>query len=102
MYLTVEQSLDFLKENGIKMTSPALRQAIRLGNLEGAIIESKKEGYNIPKENLIMFMYMKKKDFRSIYKLGYERGLKKGLSLSAYIKKDWIRGGILYGSEYKE
>lgn len=88
MYLTVEQSLEYLKDNGIKMNPPAFRKAIRLGQLEGAILENKKEGYQIPKENLVMFMFIKKRDFRSIYKLGYERGLKKGLSYSTSLKKD--------------
>jgi hypothetical protein len=88
MYLTVEQSLEYLKDSGIKMNPPAFRKAIRLGQLKGVILENKKEGYQISKENLIMFMYIKKRDFRSIYKLEYDRGLKKGLSLSTSRKKD--------------
>lgn len=88
MYLTVEQPLEYLKDSGIKMNPPVFRKAIRLGQFEGVILENKKEGYHISKENLIMFMYIKKRDFRSIYKLEYERGLKKGLSLSTSRKND--------------
>ncbi|MEI5989791.1 hypothetical protein A5881_001284 [Enterococcus termitis] len=47
MYLTVEQSLEYSKDNGIKMNPPAFRKAIRLGQLEGVILENKKEGYQI-------------------------------------------------------
>ncbi len=80
-YISVEQALDILKANNIEMKAPNFRQQLRAGKIKGVRMFSKKEGYLIPTKNLLMYIYTKKNDHDSIYKLGYSQGLNEGISL---------------------
>lgn len=73
--LTVGGALKILEMNGVNMNPPAFRKQLREGKIKGAFLDSKRSGYQIPYTNLMMFIYIKKRDYESIYELGYKKGL---------------------------
>lgn len=68
--LKVSDCLEILRHFDIKMSEPALRQAIRKKQIKNTYLPSKKEGVNIPFASLVHFMIPKLPSELAAFELG--------------------------------
>lgn len=54
--LNIEQAIELLSEENLTESKQALRRWLRQGKIPGATIQSKKEGWQIPKSSLTQFI----------------------------------------------
>ena len=96
--LSVKQAMEQLKQAEIINSVEVFRRWLREGKVEGAYIESKKQGWQIPEDAIIKIIATQRRKRINKEKHAFNKGFERGYAISQQIIKEKMPKFMLQGA----